>query len=152
ADFVRAVAKLGDSLVNVSMHARVLEQAVMALKAYAPASQRKRLTKELGTALMDALVVLEAGSDRQRSAARALAQLAEGTDSLAAEATFLLAGDESSELSPGLQIDDELKWLLLTSLASLGRLDLTRLDDELAAAHTATNELRYRTAVAALPD
>ncbi|GAA2038275.1 aminopeptidase N [Yaniella flava] len=152
ADFVRAVAKLGDSLVDVSMHARVLEQAVMALKAYAPASQRKRLTKELGTALMDALVVLEAGSDRQRSAARALAQLAEGTDSLAAEATFLLAGDESSELSPGLQIDDELKWLLLTSLASLGRLDLARLDDELAAAHTATNELRYRTAVAALPD
>lgn len=152
SDFVRAVAKLGHDIDDVSMHARVLEQAVTALKEFAPATQRKRLTKQLGTALMDALVILEAGSDRQRSAARALAQLGQGSDSVAAELTFLLAGDESSDLSPGLQIDDEMKWSLLISLASLGRLDIIRLDNELAASHTATNELNYRTAVAALPD
>lgn len=152
SDFVRAVAKLGNSIDDVSMHARVVQQAVTAIKEFAPAGQRKRLTKILSAALMDGLVQLEPGSDRQRSVARALAILGQGSDQLAAELTFLLAGDETSELSPGLQIDDEMKWLLLISLASLERIDITRLDDELAAAHTATNELNYRTAVAALPD
>lgn len=150
--FVRAAAKLSNSIDDVSMHARVLQQAVAAIQEFAPAGQRKRLTKILSTALMDGLVQLEPASDRQRSVARALAVLSQDTDSLAAEMTFLLAGDETSELSPGLQIDDEMKWLLLISLASLERIDITRLDDELAASHTATNELNYRTAVAALPD
>lgn len=150
--FVRAVSKLGNAIDDVSMHARVLQQVVVGIKEFAPAGQRKRLTKILSTALMDGLVQLEPGSDRQRSVARALAVLGQDTDSLAAEITFLLAGDETSELSPGLQIDDEMKWLLLMSLASVERIDIIRLDDELAAAHTATNELNYRTAVAALPD
>src|SRR5699024_8081536 len=101
---------------------------------------------------MDALVTLDPGSDRQRSAARALTQLGQGTEALAAELTFLLAGDETSELSPGLEIDDAMKWLLLISLASLGRMDAARLADELSISHTATNELYYRTAIAALPD
>src|SRR5699024_5324637 len=52
----------------------------------------------------------------------------------------------------GLEIDDEMKWLLLISLASLGRIDDARLADELSVSHTATNELYYRTALAALPD
>lgn len=150
--FVRAAAKLANSIDDVSMHDRVLQQAVAGIKEFAPEGQRKRLTKILSTALMDGLVQLEPGSDRQRSVARALAILSQDTDSLAAEITFLLAGDETSELSPGLQIDDEMKWLLLSSLASLERIDMIRLDDELTAAHTATNELYYRTAVAALPD
>lgn len=150
--FVRAVAILSDTITDVSVHARVLQQAVTAIKEYAPVAPRKRLVKELGGAFMDGLMVLEPGSDRQRSVARALTDLGRGTESLAAELTFLLAGDETSELSPGLQIDDELKWLLLISLASVQRLDIVRLDEELAAAHTAVNELKYRTAVAALPD
>lgn len=151
-DFVRAVAKLGNDIDDVSMHTRVLQQAVTAIKEFSPAAQRKRLTKTLGTTLMDGLVLLEPGSDRQRSAALALTELGLGTVSLAAELTFLLAGDKTSELSPGLVIDDELKWQLLTSLASVGRIDAIRLDDELAITHTATNELKHRTALAALPD
>src|SRR5699024_10751963 len=150
--FVRAVAKLSNDVEDVSMHARLLEQAVSAVKEFTPAYKRKRMTIELGTALMDALVTLDPGSDRQRSAARALTQLGQGTEALAAELTFLLAGDETSELSPGLEIDDEMKWLLLISLASLGRIDDARLADELSISHTATNELYYRTAIAALPD
>lgn len=152
ADFVRAAIKLGNSIDDVSTHARVLEQAVDAIKEFAPVSQRNRLTKQLATALLDALVQLAPGSDRQRSAARAFALLGRGTQSVAAELTFLLAAGEASELSPGLQIDDEIKWSLLVSLASLGRIDTVRLAEELAASHTATNELRYRTAVAALPE
>ncbi|HIY86044.1 MAG TPA: aminopeptidase N [Candidatus Yaniella excrementavium] len=152
ATFVRAAAKLSNSIDDVSMHAKVLQQAVTAIQEFAPEGQRKRLTKILSTALLDSLIQLDAGSDRQRSVARALAVLSHDTDALAAEITFLLAGDETSELSPGLQIDDEMKWLLLISMASLERIDITRLDDELAAAPTATNELNYRTAVAALPD
>src|SRR5690625_2396758 len=150
--FVRAVAKLSNDVEDVSMHARLLEQAVSAVKEFTPASKRKRMTKESGTALMDALVTLAPGSDRQRSAARALTQLGQGAEALAAELTFLVAGDETSELSPGLEIDDEMKWLLMISLASLGRIDDARLADELSVSHTATNELYYRTALAALPD
>jgi len=152
ADFIRAANNLSYSIEDVSMHARVLEQAVEALKEFAPSSQRNRLTKQLATALLEALVQLEPGSDRQRSAARAFAQLGRGTESVSAELTFLLAADETSELSPGLVVDDEIKWALLVSLASVGRIDIVRLDDELAASHTATNELRHRTAVAALPE
>jgi aminopeptidase N len=152
ADFIRAANNLSHSIEDVSMHARVLEQAVQALKEFAPSSQRNRLTKQLATALLEALVQLDPGSDRQRSAARAFAQLGRGTETVSAELTFLLAADETSELSPGLVVDDEIKWALLVSLASVGRIDIVRLDDELAASHTATNELRHRTAVAALPE
>lgn len=152
AEFITAVTNLGHTIEDVSIHARVLDQAVDAIKEFAPMGQRTRLTKQLATALLDALVVLEPGSDRQRSAARAFATLGQGTDAVAAELTFLLAADPTSALSPGLDIDDELQWLLLTSLASLGRVDAERLDRELAASHTATNELRYRTAIAALPN
>lgn len=152
ADFIGAVARLSHAVNDVSMHARVLDQAVTALKAFAPRSQRTRLTKQLSTALLDALIELEPGSDRQRSAARALTQLGVGTETLAPDLTFLLASDESSELSPGLRIDDEIRWLLLISLASLGRINRARLDQELAASPTATNELSHRTAVAAIPD
>src|SRR5699024_1175975 len=73
--FVQAAAKLSNDVEDVSMHGRLLEQAVSAVKEFTPASKRKRMTKELGTALMDALVTLDPGSDRQRSAARALTQL-----------------------------------------------------------------------------
>lgn len=152
AEFIRAVTKLSHTIQDVSIHARVLEQAVDALNDFAPAAQRAKLTKQLATALLGALTVLEPGSDRQRSAARACAQLGRGTETVAAELTLLLAADEAAELSPGLEIDDELRWLLLTSLASVGRIDMARLQDELATSHTAINELRYRTAVAALPD
>lgn len=152
ADFIGAVARLSHTIDDVSMHARVLAQAVTALKEFAPTSRRTRLTKQLSTALLDALVELEPGSDRQRSAARALTQLGIGTEALAPELTFLLASDETSEMSPGLRIDDEIRWLLLGSLASLGRINRVRLDHELAASPTATNELYHRTAVAAMPD
>ena len=152
ADFIGAVVRLSHSISDVSMHARVLDQAITALKEFAPTSQRTRLTRQLSTALLDALVQLDPGSDRQRSAARALTQLGIGTKALAPELTLLLASDETSELSPGLRIDDEMRWLLLISLASLGRIDRARLDAELAASPTATNELYYRTAVAAIPD
>lgn len=152
ADFIRAVGSLGNAIQDVSIHARVLEQAVIALKEFAPASQRNRLTKQLSTALLDALIQLQPGSDQQRSAARALAHLGQGNEKLAAELTFLLASDATSELSPGLEIDDEMRWLLLIALASMGRIDKARLDDELVSAHTANNALHHRTAVAALPD
>ena len=152
AGFIGAVARLSHAIDDVSMHARVLDQAVTALKEFAPTSQRNRLTKQLSAALLDALTQLAPGSDRQRSAARTLTRLGIGATSLAAELTFLLASDETSELSPGLRMDDEMRWLVLMSLASLGQVNRVRLDDELAASPTATNELSYRTAVAALPD
>src|SRR5699024_608303 len=140
------------SIDDVSMHDRVLQQAVAGIKEFAPEGQRKRLTKILSTALMDGLVQLEPGSDRQRSVARALAILSQDTDSLAADLSFLLAGDEASQPSGDLQIDDEMRWLPLIGLSSLERMDMIRLDDDLPAAHTAASELYYRTAVAALPD
>ena len=152
ADFVTAVARLSESINDVSVHSRVLSQAVTALKEFAPTAQRTQLTKLLSNALLHAIAVLEPGSDRQRSAARALTQLGMGSEQLAPELTLLLASHESSESSAGLRIDDEMRWLLLISLASTARINRTRLDNELAASHTATNELFYRTAIAALPD
>src|SRR5699024_11885517 len=119
--FVRAAAKLANSIDDVSMHDRVLQQAVAGIKEFAPEGQRKRLTKILSTALMDGLVQLEPGSDRQRSVARALAILSQDTESLAAEITYLLAGDETSELSPGHEFADGLQWLLIRSLSSIAR-------------------------------
>lgn len=150
--FIEAVTRLSHTIDDVSMHARVLDQAVTALKDYSPLTQRTRLTNQLKGALLEALVELEPGSDRQRSAARALTRLAVGIEHLAPAMTLLLASDDTSDISPGLRIDDEMRWSILISLASVGRIDITRLDEELAPSHTATNELSYRTAVAALPD
>src|SRR5699024_3771423 len=61
ADFIGAVARLSQTIDDVSMHARVLAQAVTALKEFAPASRRRQLTKQLSTALLDALIELEPG-------------------------------------------------------------------------------------------
>lgn len=149
-EFVQAVARLSPTITEVSMYARVLEQAVVALQEFAPQSQRDQLTQRLASALLDSLTHFKPGSDRQRSAAKAFAQLGRGAEALAADLDSLLV--DSAALAPGLEIDDELKWLLLTSLASRGRIDIERLDAELAGSRTATNELRYRTATAALPD
>lgn len=151
-DFVQAVARLSPTITEVSMHARVLEQAVVALQEFAPLSQQEQLTEQLAAALLESLGRFEPGSDRQRSAAKAFAQLARGAEFLATDLNHLLVGDKSTEIAPSLEIDDELRWLLLTSLASLGRIDIGRLHTELAASHTAINELRHRTATAALPD
>ncbi|GAA4472800.1 aminopeptidase N [Enteractinococcus fodinae] len=152
AEFVRAVATLSPTINEVSMHARILEQAVVALQDFAPEAQRDQLTKHLATALSDSFGLFEPGSDRQRSAAKAFAQLGRGTGFLATELNHLLADNASSDIAPGLEVDDELKWLFLTSLASLGHIDSKRLDDELATSRTAINELRHRTATAAVPD
>jgi aminopeptidase N len=61
----------------------------------------------------------------------------------------LLEGTESLE---GLTIDTDLRWTILVALASAGRVDRARIDQELAADHTISGREKAAAAIAALPD
>ena len=70
-----------------------------------------------------------------------------------AEAMRFLAGLlDGSESLPGLEIDTDLRWILLTALASTGYVDRARIEEELSRDNTISGQENAAGALAALPD
>ena len=77
----------------------------------------------------------------------------EETARRSAEAMRFLAGLlDGSESLPGLEIDTDLRWILLTALASTGYVDRARIEEELARDNTISGQENAAGAIAALPD
>ena len=152
ARFLDAVATLSARIATVGVHAQVLAQAAAAVGQYARAEDRDALRARLGEVLAEQTRTLEAGSDRQRTAARTWATLARADVGMAAALEAALLGEDAATSAPGLAIDAELRWLVLQALAATGRADQDRLDAELAAGRTAQTVTWHRLATAARPD
>ncbi|MEO4039867.1 aminopeptidase N [Micrococcaceae bacterium Sec6.3] len=149
--FVTAVGQLSAGIETVGVHTQVLAQAAAAVSQYARAEDRAALRSRLGTELAEQTRTLEAGSDRQRTAARTWALVARADAALAsslAEALLVSPGTAA----PGLAVDAEVRWLVLQALAATGQADAARLDAELEAKRTAQTVTWHRLALAARPE
>ncbi|MCT2007253.1 aminopeptidase N [Micrococcus lylae] len=151
AAFVDAVEALADTIAPVAVYTQVLTQAASAVSLYAAADERARLRTRLGSLLLRHVAGLEAGSDRQRAAARVLALLARKDAELAGQVEQALVQDAETA-APGLAVDTEIRWLVLQALAATGGIDRAGLDTALAEQRTAKTVVGHTLAVNALPE
>ncbi len=123
-------------------------QAGSAIEQYVAPEHRSRVREQWTAGLRALLRQAPDGSDLQLQLVRALA-----TSAASAEDLDLLAGllDGSAAL-PGLSVDVDLRWSLVTGLARRGRGDESMIAAELAADTTISGQERAAAASAVRPD
>ncbi|MCW3158247.1 aminopeptidase N [Micropruina sonneratiae] len=126
----------------------VLAQAESAVRYYTPPQSRASVAARWTAGLARLLKQAEPGSDHQLAIVRALAVSLTTKDG----AALLRAWLAGEEVPPGLVVDADLRWRLVTQLARLGGLDEAGIDAELARDNTATGAEKAAGARAARPD
>jgi aminopeptidase N len=125
----------------------LLAQASTAINSYAAPEHRAALRAKFEERLAELVGLAESGSDHQLAFVRAYAGgvvSGAGADRLA---TWL----DGSDLPTGLVVDTDLRWILLTNLARLGRVDAEHIEDELSRDTTITGQERAAQALASRP-
>jgi len=125
----------------------LLMQAASAINAYAAPEHRHGLRAAFEARLAELVSEAVPGSDHQLAFARAYA----GGVISGAGADRLAGWLDGSGLPDGLVVDTDLRWLLLTNLARLGRVDADVIDDELTRDATITGRERAAQALASRP-
>jgi len=133
--------------VDSSVIMVLLRQLNTALDYYVAEERRGALSIEAADQLWQLASSAEAGSDAQLQFTTAFANRAR-TDAQLDRVAALLEGTE--EL-PGLELDTDLRWSLITALSAGGRQDDQQLDAALAADSTAKGKSSWHTARAARP-
>ncbi len=124
-----------------------LAQLALAARSYVDPAVRRETMTSVGTALWELAKAAEPGSDAQFQFVTAFAGIAT-TDAHAAVLTELLGGE--LEL-PGLEIDTDLRWVLLEGLVVLGVADEARIAEELRRDATAKGQQAAARLRAAIP-
>jgi aminopeptidase N len=96
---------------------RIPTYAALAVNAYSAPEHRAGLRAEWESGLRELLLAAEPGSDHQLTFARSYAAVAHGDQALA-DVQGLLDGTWTVD---GLAVDQDLRWVLVTSLAAAGR-------------------------------
>ncbi len=149
--FVEVVSRAAPHEPHIGVVQRVLTQAQTALARYAdPDWAAATGWKTFSRAMLDAARSAEPGSDHQLAFLTALCACPIGFDQCRVLETLLDAGADEAGL-PGLLVDTDLRWTVLTALAAAGAEDGERIDTELAADDTAGGAQRAATARAARP-
>ena len=149
--FVEVVSRAAPREPHIGVVQRVLAQAQTALARYAdPDWAAATGWKTFSRAMLEAARSAEAGSDHQLAFLTALCACPIGFDQGRVLATLLDAGADEAGL-PGLVVDTDLRWTVLTALVAAGAEDADRIDAELAADDTAGGARRAATALAARP-
>ncbi len=125
----------------------VLSQARTAIDYYTPREAREELNDRFVVGLARLLKEAEPGSDHQLAFARALVGAAH-SESVVEVLRAWLAGEEAP---PGLAVDTDLRWHILTSLARLGVAGEAEIEAELARDATAQGQEKAAGARAARP-
>lgn len=116
-DFLALVGKaLRAPAMVPTMRATALREAIKAANLYTPPAERNAIRAKFADTLCDLLHCAEAGSDAQLLYMRAFAQLAT-TDTQLAQVHRIYRGEEQLQ---GLQLDNDLRWHLLTELVGAG--------------------------------
>jgi aminopeptidase N len=147
-EFVRMVlAGIADE-TDITVVQTLLANLDTALSSYVDTAVRES-TAALVTARARRFVLeAEPGSDVQLAWTRLFALLARADDDVA----FVAAVLDGSMVVPGLAVDTELRWALLTALARAGRAGATDIDAELARDNTTAGAEYAAGARAARPD
>ncbi len=121
--------------------------AAQAVNLYSAPANRAALRVRWERGLRTLLDQAESGTDHQLTFAHSYAATAH-SDEAVADLEGLLDG---SLTFPGLEVDQDLRWVLITHLARLGRADDARIDAELAADQTIAGKEKAAGARAAQP-
>ena len=146
--YLDVVERAAPAETDVGVLQVLLANAGAAIERFAPAGERVDLRLRSGRFLWKGLCAAEAGSDAQLAWIRALALAARTSTAAADHARAVLDGEERL---PGLQLDEEVRWLLLQGLAAQGRVRPHELETERAADPTAAGRVGFALASAALP-
>ncbi|MFB9378295.1 aminopeptidase N [Kineococcus gynurae] len=125
----------------------LLRQLRTTVDLYVAPAARAEVSARSAEALLELLRTAEPGSDTQLQFVRALAAAARDGQPLDTVAG-LLAGTTSL---PGLDVDTDLRWVLLTSLVAAGRMGEAEIAAEQAADNTANGARAATAARAAMP-
>jgi len=136
------------SETEVGVLQRLLLRAVGAAERYADPSVRTELLGRLTRHARELLPALAPGSDHQLAVVRHWAATARGDTDQLADAKRLLDGDLTFD---GLQLDTDLRWFLVTTLARAGVVGEDRIADELARDETDLGQRQAATARAVQP-
>ncbi|ASK66698.1 aminopeptidase N [Brachybacterium avium] len=125
----------------------LLQQLETVAGPYAAVDQRERRTESAATAVWELAEAAAAGSDAQLQFMESFARLAR-SEGHRHTLEGLLGGTVTL---PGREIDTDLRWKLVISLAVLGGIDAAGIDEQLASDDTQSGRKHALTARAALP-
>ena len=149
--FVEVVSRAAPLEPHIGVVQRVLTQAQTALARYAdPDWAAATGWPQFAAAMLHATREADAGSDHQLAFLTALTACPLGPDEARLLTTLLDAGADEAGL-PGLEVDTDLRWTVLTALVAGGAGGLDRIDALLAEDDTAGGARRAATARAARP-
>jgi aminopeptidase N len=133
----------------------------LAIEQFAHPDKRKQLRDTWEKAFWEILRAADPGSDRQLiflqkfagTTGKRIPPTPYSGAGRSDEALDFLAGllDGSTSL-PDREIDADLRWVILIALASRGRVDRARIDEELARDNTISGQEKAAAAIAVLPD
>lgn len=149
--FVEVVSRAAPREAHVGVVQRVLSQAQTALARYAdPDWAASTGWPTFAAAMLEAACSAKAGSDHQLAFLTALCACPIGPDQCRVLELLLDAGSDEAGL-PGLVVDTDLRWTVLTALVAAGAESNDRIDAELSSDDTAGGARRAATARAARP-
>jgi len=132
-DFVELVLRGIASETDTTAVSRLPAYVNIATNYYSDPARRAELRARWESGLLRLLDGADAGSDHQLAFVRALATAARSDEALEVVAGLL----DGSRRLPGLEVDADLRWTLLTALARAGRVD----EDQIAAELTRDNTI-----------
>ncbi|MDP3894033.1 ERAP1-like C-terminal domain-containing protein, partial [Nocardioides sp.] len=147
SDFIALVLRGIGTETDLTAVSRLPVYARTAVNYYSDPAGRDALKVIWESGLRDLLERAEPGSDHQLAFIRAYAGAAHSEEALA-HLEGLLDGTAGHD---GLVIDTDLRWALLTALASNGRADQGRIDEELARDNTISGQERAAAALTVRP-
>lgn len=133
---------------NIGLLAGVLANAAYAVGHYTSDADRPQQRSAWLETTWGGMAGAEPGSDAQLSWARAFAAASAFDDAHAPDVRAILSGN----LPEGLRIDPDLRWALMTALATVGQASKTDIDAELERDDTASGRTAALRALAARPE
>ena len=145
--FLKAALQALDVEEHSSVIQGLLGRITTCLSAFLPPAVRRDLAPGTADRLLELARAAQAGSDKQLQLVRAVAAHAVTGEQLDIVAGFL----EGTSALEGLDVDQDLRWDLLTGLVAAGRFGEERIHAEEARDRTTTGRERAAEARAAIP-
>ncbi|MDP4589263.1 MAG: aminopeptidase N [Candidatus Nanopelagicales bacterium] len=147
SDYLSMVLNTDLGEIEIGVAQQLLLQARSAIEQFANPANRAANRDALLASLLIALAKADAGGDHQLAFVKNIAGLARTTQHGELLASWL----DGSNVLAGLEVDTDLRWLLVSRLVSLGVLTPAAIDSELARDNTAGGQRQAASAKAGIP-
>jgi aminopeptidase N len=147
SDFVELVLRGVGAESDLTAVHTLTRQAQAAVNTYVAPQRRSKVRQSWEHGLLDLLKRAEPGSDHQLAFLRALAATVTGD----ATTDFLAGLLDGSVTLDGLTVDTDLRWVLVTGLAAVGRVDEPAIEAERSRDNTISGQQQAAAARTAIP-